>query len=278
MQHLLTSSRRTVSVSEVLALVLLAPVALAACEMVGDEQVTTETGTVLMTDNMTNPNGMHATVSTTGSINTSNEFFQSLGTNGRTCATCHDAADAWTIAPSHVLSRFNSSQGLDPIFRLNDGANSPKAPVATLAQRQAAYTQLTQRGLIRVGMPLPANAEFTLTLVEDPYTYASANEMSLYRRPLPSTNLKFLSGVMWDGRETVPGNTMFQNLMKQSNDATLGHAQAATPLTTQQQTSIVNFETALFTAQVIDNVAGSLTSGGVNGGPAFLSTQNFYIG
>ena len=278
MQNLLTSSRRTVSVSDVLALVLLAPVALAACEMVGDEGVTTETGSVLMTDNMPNPNGMHATVSTTGSINTSNEFFQSLGTNGRTCGTCHDAADAWTIVPSHVLSRFNSSQGLDPIFRLNDGANSPKAAVATLAQRQAAYTQLTQRGLIRVGMPLPANAEFTLTFVEDPYTFATASEMSLYRRPLPSTNLKFLSGVMWDGRETVPGNTMFQNLMKQSNDATLGHAQAAVPLTTQQQTNIANFETALFTAQVSDNVAGSLTGGGVNGGPAFLTTQNFYIG
>ena len=45
-------------------------------------------------------------------------------------------------------------------------------------------------------------AEFELTSVDDPYGYASAAELSLFRRPLPTTNLKFLSAVMWDGRET----------------------------------------------------------------------------
>lgn len=42
-----------------------------------------------------------------------------------------------------------------------------------------------------------------LVAVDDPYHFASAAERSLFRRPLPSTNLKFDSAVMWDGREVV---------------------------------------------------------------------------
>ncbi len=47
-----------------------------------------------------------------------------------------------------------------------------------------------------------AGAEFELVAVDDPYGHASAQDLSLFRRPLPATNLKFLSTVMWDGRET----------------------------------------------------------------------------
>jgi hypothetical protein len=69
-----------------------------------------------------------------------------------------------------------------------------------------------------------------------------------FRRPLPSTNLSFISAVKCNGRETVAGETMAQNLGRQANDATLGHAQASAPLTAAQQNSIVAFETALFTS------------------------------
>jgi hypothetical protein len=132
--------------------------------------------------------------------------------------------------------------------------------------------------VIRVGLPIPANSEFDLIAVEDPYGYASANELSLFRRPLPTTNLAFLSAVMWDGRETVPGVAMAQNLARQANDATLGHAQASVALTAAQQNSIVAFETALFTAQTSDSVVGSLSLAPATGGPAFLSKQAFFIG
>src|SRR5262249_15012959 len=139
-------------------------------------------------------------------------------------------------------------------------------------------SMLLNRGLIRVGLPIPANAEFDLILVEDPYHFASAQELSLFRRPLPSTNLKFLSGVMWDGRESVPGATLTDNLSRQANDATLGHAQAATPPTSAQRAAIVDFEMALFTAQSSDAVAGSLSASPARGGPLALSQANFFIG
>jgi cytochrome c peroxidase len=83
---------------------------------------------------------------------------------------------------------------------------------------------------------------------------------------------------MWDGRETVPGASIATDLNNQANDATLGHAQAATPPTAAQRQAIVDFESALFTAQVTDSNAGSLTAAGATGGPTNLSRQEFHIG
>jgi cytochrome c peroxidase len=96
--------------------------------------------------------------------------------------------------------------------------------------------------------------------------------VSTYRRPLPSTNLGFLSAVMWDGREP--------NLSNQAMDATLGHAQANTPPTSAQVAEIVAFETGLFTAQTSDNKAADLKDRGAKGGPVALSLQlpRFFIG
>ena len=261
------------------ALAIAAPLALGACDIgVGPDTVSTEGAAITLTGNFSNSLGAHATVSSTGSIDSSNAFFQSLGTNGRACVTCHDASTGWSITTASVQAKFNATQGTDPLFRLNDGANAPNLPVATVDQRKTAYSMLLNRGVIRVGLPMPANAEFDLVAVDDPYWYASAKELSLFRRPLPSTNLSFISGVMWDGRETVAGATMAQNLARQANDATLGHAQASVPLTAAQQSSIVAFETALFTAQTSDSVVGSLSASPVTGGPTFLSSQAFFIG
>jgi hypothetical protein len=64
-------------------------------------------------------------------------------------------------------------------------------------------------------------------------------------------------------------------------DATNGHAQASTLLTSQQQQAIVNFEMALATAQAFDYKAGDLNASGATGGPVTLGTQTvsaFFIG
>ena len=167
-----------------------------------------------------NSSGLHATFSTSGSIDLRNEFFQNLGTNGRNCGTCHRAEEGWTITPAGVQTRFNRTRGTDPIFRTNDGSNSPDADVSTFKARRAAYSMLLTKGLIRVGIGIPDDAEFELAAVDDPYEFASSSELSLFRRPLPSTNLKFLSTVMWDGRETFPGQTIHFDLSHQSNSAT----------------------------------------------------------
>jgi cytochrome c peroxidase len=227
---------------------------------------------------LANASGFAATHSTAGRIDLTNAFFQDLGSNGRRCVSCHQPQEGWAITPAGVRRRFNLTRGTDPIFRTNDGANSPNAEVSTVAARRSAYSMLLRKGLIRVGLPVPANAEFELVAVDDPYGFASAAELSLFRRPLPSTNLKFLSAVMWDGRETFPGKTMHFNLGHQANEATRGHAMGESGLTAAQIQSIVKFETALTTAQVSDRRAGNLTSGGAKGGPVNVARQKFYIG
>ena len=56
-------------------------------------------------------------------IDLTGPFFQSLGTNGRSCGTCHRPAQGWGISANEVKIRFLLSRGMDPIFRTNDGSN-----------------------------------------------------------------------------------------------------------------------------------------------------------
>jgi hypothetical protein len=248
-------------------------------------------------------------------------FFTSLGTNGRACIHCHTPQDAWGISAADVQFRFTHPLDVtnptclltlascpqdpnpanygatDPIFRTVDGSNSPNADVSTPAARQAAFNMLLSKGLIRVGIGIPAGAEFTLAGVDDPYKFASAAQLSLFRRPLPATNLRLsppstngngkdagaptpvLTTVMWDGRETLPGHDILQDLMDQANGATLGHAQAIAGLSPSDLSGIVDFETGMHTAQDTDVNAGALTANGGNGGPDWLAAnQPFYVG
>lgn len=234
-----------------------------------------------------NPSGTSVTLRVGGGpvIDPSNPFFQVLGTNGRSCSTCHVAGDNMTVTPHSLRERFEKTGGTDPIFRTNDGSNSPLADVSTMEARRSAYSLLLTRGVIRIGLPLPADAEFELSAVNDPYGFASASELSLFRRPLPATNLRFLSTVMWDARETFrdPAQpTGFAplpfDLAHQANGATLGHAQAMAPLTQAQSDAIVAFETSLHTAQQDDLSAGPLFARGATGGTAALVRQDFHFG
>ena len=238
-----------------------------------------------------NHSGLARTVSSKGFIDTTGPFFQPLGTNGRACVTCHVMNQGWGISAADVQHRFEESDGKDPIFRTVDGSNSPNADISTLDARFQAFIMLREKGLIRVERPIPAGAEFELVEVQDPYHYASAAGLSLFRRPIPTTNLRFISTVMWDGREVDPANPMKianskavneailrASLAHQSLDATNGHAQGAVPLTALQQQQIVDFELSLATAQIKDDEAGWLNRDDALGGPVNILNFSFYIG
>ncbi|HEX9163976.1 MAG TPA: hypothetical protein VF980_19875 [Thermoanaerobaculia bacterium] len=228
----------------------------------------------------TNDSGVARTFNTDGAIDLSNPFFQSLGTNGRSCGSCHQPGDAWSVTPAHIQARFASTQGLDPIFRTNDGADCPSADVSTVAARQQAYSMLLSKGLIRVSIGVPQNANFTITSIDDPHNCpdTQVSSLALFRRPLPSTNLPFLTTVMWDGRETFAGQPLQFDLTHQATDATFGHAQAAISPTAEQLAQIVSLETGNFSAQSSDNAANDLGAKGATGGPVALSQQRFFPG
>lgn len=229
-----------------------------------------------------------------GPIDLTGPFFQSLGTNGRSCTTCHRPAQGWGISADEVKFRFEVTQGTDPIFRPNDGSNCDhNIDTSTVGGRRKAYSLLTDKALIRVALAVPANAEFSVVGVVNRYGCGDPSTLSMYRRPLPTTNLRFLSTLMWDGREsstqtgtqkitfaTNPGELM-ADLAHQAVDATSGHAQGTNPLTAQQQQAIVDFEIALSSAQAIDFKAGFLNSDGATGGPGGIASQigpAFFVG
>ena len=228
------------------------------------------------------PSGTISTYQPNGSTPTSNPFFQDLGTNGRTCFTCHQPQTGWTVSAQSVQARFDASGASDPIFRLVDGATCPTDDVSTPDKQLQAYSLLLSKGLIRIGLPIPANAEFQISVVSDPYNCntnpvtgllsSTSGIVSIYRRPLPSTNLGFLSTIMWDGREP--------SLFTQAVHATTGHAQANAAPSASQQKKIVDFESGIFTAQSFDNAAQDLDANGANGGPVDLQRQlaSFFIG
>lgn len=218
-----------------------------------------------------NPAGLLRTVSTLGEVDRDGPFFEPLGPNGRSCATCHVPADAWSLTPARARARFARTRGLDPLFDPIDAAGSPVLGISTLQARRFAYGPLLQRGVFRVGLPMPAGAEFTLEHVDDPYGYASQKELSLFRRPLPATNLPFLTAVMWDARHTAPGQTLAVDLAQQAADSALTHARVI--LSPARVDAIVRFATSLYTAQARDWRAGDLDDAGATGGPKLLSIK-----
>lgn len=136
------------------------------------------------------PAGVLRTYSPNGGMDLNGPFFQSLGTNGRSCATCHTPGDAMSISAAHVQARFDATQRLDPIFRTNDGSNCDHGiDISTLAGRNAAYSLLRTRGLIRISMAVPADRDFEVAGVSNPYGCNETDVLSMYRRPLPATNL-----------------------------------------------------------------------------------------
>jgi cytochrome c peroxidase len=239
------------------------------------------------------PAGTLGVFSSAGALDSRNPFFHAQGTNGRSCETCHIATDAYTITPPHIQQRFAATNGTDPLFRPVDGSNCPDSPgVNTNPPDPSAYSLLLSKGLIRIPMAIPANAQFTVAVVSDPYGCAETTDstgrlrLSVYRRPLPSTNLRFLSAVMFDGRETLkplndpatyPANLEF-DLADQARDAIMTHEQGATPPSQEVLKQIVDFEIATYTAQQRDNSAGPLISQGANGGPVYLSSAPYYPG
>ena len=107
------------------------------------------------------PSGQFQTFSTTGTVNFNNEFFQSLGSNGRKCVSCHQPGEGWSVTPPGIQARFNSTSGTDPIFTPNDGSTCPTDDVSTVAARQTAYALLLSKGLIRIARPIPGGARST---------------------------------------------------------------------------------------------------------------------
>src|SRR5690242_9183798 len=61
--------------------------------------------------------GQLTILNTTGMIRTRDQaFFEPLGVNGRACVTCHQPSNAMSISVDSVRTRWEETQGKDPLF------------------------------------------------------------------------------------------------------------------------------------------------------------------
>lgn len=124
-----------------------------------------------------------------------NAFFQSLGANGVTCFTCHQPSMDMSFTPINAQQRYLKYGLKDPLFVMVDGANCPSDDPS----KPSSFSQTLLRGNTRIFLPLPANAQFTVEVADDPtgcendptYGIAATGDVSLYRRPLPASNTIF---------------------------------------------------------------------------------------
>jgi cytochrome c peroxidase len=237
-----------------------------ACEPPSDDGTEEASADLTTTSTFADDFGTTQVFSTASTgIDTSNPFFKSLGTNGRTCNSCHKLENALGISVAKIKQIFDATGGTDPIFRINDGSNAPTgfyANTSTASARATSFSMLLAHGDIRVGQPMPAGADFNIAAIQDPYFFASARELSLFRRPMPSVNMAFSTHVMWDGRESEGRPAVRDALINQANDATTGHAQRATPLDSTTRAAIADFQLKLFAAQSSALSVGALDVAG----------------
>lgn len=175
------------------------------------------------------PTGRLGSYQPDGPVTTANNaFFQSLGLNGRSCASCHQPSSAMSVSVSNIQERFVISQGDDPIFAPVDGANCPDqvprsrlsaGPVGQVGHLvggnntdlAGAYSLLLNKGLFRIFIevptqtldPLPHATEFTVTVASDPpgcNTDPAFNkgadgrqQLSMYRRPRISAGMNYVT-------------------------------------------------------------------------------------
>jgi hypothetical protein len=153
-----------------------------------------------------NPFGIAETFHTSGAIDRTNPFFQPLGTNPRTCETCHSPAQGWTITAAATAALFDATDGLAPLFNLVDEGSRPDADISTLEARRAAFDKtLLRLGLTRFSRTVPATSEFTVIEVIDPAGFATPTRLTAFRRSTPTANEAKVASTNWNaGPHDVP--------------------------------------------------------------------------
>ena len=148
--------------------------------------------------------GVGSTVHTTGAIDFTNPFFQQLGTNPRSCETCHAPSTGWTTSSATLGALLFLTQGKAPVFNLVDEGNRPDADISTFSARVNTFkATLVERGLTRFTRKISPTAEFSLIAVDDPYGWSTTAAFSGFRRPTPTANESKASSIMWTGSPTT---------------------------------------------------------------------------
>ncbi|MEO8308499.1 MAG: hypothetical protein ABI616_10735 [Pseudomonadota bacterium] len=269
-----------------------------------------QSGAFPATGRFANSWGQLGVLSTSGAMEMKGHpFFSPLGENGRACVSCHQPAYAMSVSAASLRERWASTGGKDPVFAAIDGSNCPNLP----QDQRSSHSLLLDRGLFRIGLPWPPpgvdgkpmKPEFTLEVLRDPtgcntdsvYGLKSGSPtVSVYRRPRPAANLKYVigperggtgGGAMFiikngltasvdpeTGRPTsmnMMADARLPTLKEQAKDAAVNHLQMHTALTGEQLQKIVDFEGQIYAGQIQSREGGALDE---VDGPQALGPKN----
>jgi cytochrome c peroxidase len=220
--------------------------------------------------------GIAETFHLSGVIDRTNPFFESMGTNGRTCESCHDGRAAWTTSATLNKILFELTAGTHPLFvSLHDSGNRPDAPTGTLSERRAAFKTLLEFGVNRFTRTNHVGNDYDVTSVDDPWGWSTVASFSNFRRP--GTNMGNVNRVASSTTTGTPNPTVRTQLEGAMNGATLFHAQGTVPVPVEKQVAGADFMLGLSFAQSIDFIAGRLDAAGARGGPANLAAEPYPV-
>src|SRR6185503_12136031 len=244
------------------------------CGMEGDvdEPITEERSALAAAGN---DYGVAETFHTSGTIDLTNPFFQALGTNPRTCMTCHAANQGWTMTAEANKQLFKDTDGLAPLFNLVDEGTFPNADISTKKARKETFkpnvVDLAVTRFTRNINPVPDTFQFTVA-PEDPTGFSTPTSILNFRRPTAVANESKVSSIL---NTSGPVQDIPATLAGLMSGAAGLHEQrnlVTNPVGDDIRIPGRDFMFGVFLAQIIDKDAGRLDADGAMGGPANLAT------
>ena len=248
------------------------------CGMEGDvdEPITEERSALAAAGN---DYGVAETFHTSGTIDLTNPFFQALGTNPRTCMTCHNPDQGWTMTAEANKQLFKDTDGLAPLFNLVDEGTRPDADISTKKARKETFkANVIDLAVTRFTRTIPVAGDFTVA-PEDPSGFSTPTSVLNFRRPTAVANEQKVSSILNTSAPTQNILTTLQGLMSGAAGLHEQRDLVANPVPqVPTREDGANFMINVFFAQISDNQAGRLDAGGAMGGPANIPAFPFTLG
>jgi cytochrome c peroxidase len=170
-------------------------------------------------------------------------FFRPLpGGNGRSCATCHNPRDGFSLSPATVEARW---QRLQRIRRVDPNASDPLFRSIDADDGLDDFTLLRMRALIKVRVALPSRVRLT----EDP----TATHVTLSRAVTPLNMLKHTAPYQQDRSA--------ETLEAQALAAVNQHMEPTVAPTSEFLESVAEFERHIFSSAKVRKLSVAIDEG-----------------
>ena len=162
--------------------------------------------------------------------------------NGRSCATCHDPRDGFSLSPATVEARW---QRLQLAKRFNPEADDPLFRSIDADDGREDYTLLRTRALVKVRVPLPARVR----LSDNP----AATHVTLSRAVTPLNMLKHTAPYQQDRSA--------ETLEAQALGAVIQHMEPAVLPGSDFLESVAEFQRQIFSSARVRTLSAAIDRG-----------------